>query len=200
MKKIHLGCGSVYLKGYTNVDGKFDNHYLASDRPDIVEKNITTYEKYYKYPVTRLDIEQRNLIKQDVVVDMYAEDYDNLPFEENSLDEILLVQVFEHFSWEEGKTLLNYWYKLLKPGGKIIIDVPDLDRTVDGYYHSRTQYDKDWYARLLFGSQKNKYAFHKGMYNKESLERALKEAKFKHIQQARSLNHFYPAFGLEGIK
>ena len=199
--KIHLGCGPVYLKDYINIDGKFDNHYLASDRPDLVELNKTDINHYYKKNVTRLDIENKVLIKQDVVVDMYAEDYDNLPFEKESLDEIFSSQVFEHFDYKEQEGLLEYWKSLLKIGGKLVIDIPDLDRTVDGYYHSRTQHDKDWYTRLLFGSQKNKYAYHKEMHSQTSLRRLLEKHGFKNVKLIQNIHDgLYPAFGMEGVK
>lgn len=53
-------------------------------------------------------------------------DIRNLPFEENSVDEILTVHVIEHFwSWEV-EDVLKEWLRVLKPGGKLVTECPNL--------------------------------------------------------------------------
>ena len=94
---------------------------------------------------------------------------------------------------------MEYWKQLLKPGGIVHIDIPDLDGTIEGYYKAKSQEDKDWYTRLLFGSQKNKFGFHKAMYSKDSIKRLLKEVGFKKITFLPNI-HIYPAFAVEAIK
>ena len=44
--KLHIGCGTVYLQGYINIDANPDG--LACVLPNIVETNKTTVENYYK--------------------------------------------------------------------------------------------------------------------------------------------------------
>ena len=199
MVKLHLGCGPVYLKdGWTNIDLEMEGHYLAKDRPDLVEANGTTVDKYYKKRVDRDAIEKKTYQKEKCVVDEYG-DITDLKYTDGTVDEIMLVQVFEHFTRKEGRELLNKWYKLLKPGGILHLDVPDLDRTVAGYYHSRTQRDKDWYARLLYGSQKDNFGLHHWMYSPRSLEELLIIVGFKRVIQLPNI-HFYPAFAIEAIK
>lgn len=53
------------------------------------------------------------------------------PFETNSVEEILASHVLEHFSREEGWRFLDECYRILKPGGKLRIAVPDLDKFID---------------------------------------------------------------------
>lgn len=198
--RIHLGCGPVYLDGYINVDAHGpENHYLASERKDILEQNKTTVCKYYKNKVTRKDIESCSLHRQDVVVDLYCNDFSRLPFFENSVDEIRLVQVFEHFTYAEGERLLQYWFGLLKPGGVLHLDVPDLYETAKLYTQAVHIDDKKWYARLLFGSQKNEYGLHRSMYDRQMLSYALNKIGFSKIEYLPNI-HFYPAFAVEAIK
>jgi SAM-dependent methyltransferase len=60
--------------------------------------------------------------KPDVICDLH-----NLSvFESNSVDEILSVHVIEHFWQWEVVDILNEWKRVLKPGGKMIIECPNL--------------------------------------------------------------------------
>ena len=201
--KLHLGCGTIYLQGYINIDVAIpDWSYLASDRPDLVNLNQTTVDHYYGSKihknVTRSDFETKKFETRPIVVDIFA-DVRHLPFKPNSVAEIRSVQLFEHFSFQEGRELLKYWHRLLKKGGTVHIDIPDLDGTIEGYFRSKTQKDRDWYTRLLFGSQKNEFGFHKAMYSKSSIKHLLQELKFTHIKFLPNI-HLYPAFAVEAVK
>jgi predicted SAM-dependent methyltransferase len=199
MTKVHLGCGTVYLKDYVNVDAKIPGiSFLAKDRPDLVEINQTTIDNYYKNKVNRKDIETKKFEEKLIVVDKFA-DIRRLPFKPNSLFEIRSVQLFEHFSFAEGKALLENWYKLLKKGGVVHIDIPDLDGTLEGYVSAKTQANREWYTRLLFGNQKNEFGFHKAMYSKNSIKKLLIDVGFKKVKFLPNI-HFYPAFAVQGIK
>ena len=191
--KIHVGCGPIYLKHFINIDLLLPNHYLAKDRPDLVKKNITTVKNYYKKDVTRQDILIRKFHHEEVVVDEYGQ-AEALRFPDNSLEEIRSVQLFEHFSFEDGKKLLYHWCSRLKADGKVHIDIPDLDDTIRLY-----NTDPIWATRLLFGSQKNEYGFHRSMYSRERIKKLLLIVGFKKIKFSPNI-HFYPAFAIEGTK
>lgn len=192
--KLHLANGTVYLTpGYTNIDVSLPEAFLAKDRPDLVEKNTTTLDSYYKEYVDRDIFLSGSLQHKENVCDLFA-DIRELPYEKESVDEILGVQVFEHFSFVEGREVLEYWVSLLKHGGFVHLDVPDLDRTVEIY---RT--DPVWGTRLLYGSQKNEYGVHKAMYNKKTLRKLFQDVGLVDIKLYPNM-HTYPAFGMRGTK
>ena len=56
-------------------------------------------------------------------VDCYLTD---LPFTDNYADEILAVHVVEHFYEWEIDDVLREWIRVLKPGGKLVLECPDL--------------------------------------------------------------------------
>jgi predicted SAM-dependent methyltransferase len=198
LRKLHLGNGTIYLKDYINVDLKLDHHYLALVRPDLVEKNTTTVDNYYKEDVTQETIEDKSRQFREVVCDLFA-DIKDLPFQENSMDEIRTCQVFEHFTYYEGKQLLQNWMRILKPGGVVHIDIPDLDGTIQLYNEAKTIRERDWAVRLLMGSQKNEYGIHKGMYNKDMIKEILEEMGYVDVKFGKNI-HFYPAFSVEAVK
>ncbi len=194
--KLHLGCGTVYLKGYVNIDMRIHGYsFLAKERPDLVEQNKTTVDKYYKEEQTKETLHKKRVEKY-CVVDKFM-DICNLGYPENSVDEILIVQTFEHLSRNEASEALDNWYRILKPRGKLHIDVPDFEETARQLLAQKNDRDKEWYYRLIFGSQKNEYAFHKDGYSFAKLKMILEEHSFKDIVRIQNTLHFYPAVIVE---
>lgn len=65
--------------------------------------------------------ENRNGITPDVICDLHC-----LTFPDNSVEEILSVHVVEHFwRWQVVDTLRE-WVRVLRPGGKMILECPNL--------------------------------------------------------------------------
>lgn len=63
----------------------------------------------------------RKGIEPDVLADLRQ-----LPFDPESADEILAVHVIEHFYLWETRDLLSHWKSILRPGGALILECPNL--------------------------------------------------------------------------
>jgi len=193
--KLHIACGTVYLKGYINIDLKLPGHKLVAGNSKLMIHNRTSFNNYYKRKVTRSDFMIGKHHEKNVVCDKFA-DIRKLPYEENTVDEILGVHIFEHFTFEEGNELLKYWYKLLKPNGFLKLYMPDVLGIIDLYHEDN---DMDWCIRQLYGSQKNKFGIHKSGYTKQSLMKKMTDVGFKNVRILANIND-YPAFGMTGQK
>jgi len=55
-------------------------------------------------------------------------DIRKIPFEDNSADEIHLIHVFEHLDRMDAENALREWQRVLKPGGKLVMEFPCLDK------------------------------------------------------------------------
>lgn len=66
--------------------------------------------------------ESRRGQKPDVLCDLHRLS----PFEDDSVDEILSVHVVEHFWRWEVVDILKEWRRVLKPGGAMILECPNL--------------------------------------------------------------------------
>lgn len=65
--------------------------------------------------------ESRKGSKPDVIADLRAMQFDN-----NYADEIMSIHVIEHFYPWEVEGLLNHWKSILKPGGRLILECPNI--------------------------------------------------------------------------
>lgn len=57
-------------------------------------------------------------------------DIRELPYEDNSVDEVLAVHVIEHFHLWEVPDILKEWTRVLKPGGQMILECPCLNKVL----------------------------------------------------------------------
>jgi SAM-dependent methyltransferase len=198
--KLHVGCGTVYLDGYVNLDVEVPGYsFLASERPDLLERNRTTVDRYYKVEETRETLEGGPRGEQHCVVDRYA-DLRALPYERDTVDEIRSVQSLEHLDMREGPRVLRHWRDLLRPGGLLHVDVPDFEETARQLLAQPDEPSKEWYYRLVYGSQKNAYAFHKNGFSPARLEWMLREAGFREVRHVPNTIHFYPVAIAEAVK
>jgi predicted SAM-dependent methyltransferase len=60
-------------------------------------------------------------------------DIRQLPFDNNFADEVLAVHVLEHFYIWEAEEVLCEWMRVLKPGGRLVIEVPCLDKIINHF-------------------------------------------------------------------
>lgn len=187
--KLHLGAGTIYLENYLNVDAKAD-YYALSAPKEIFDMNKTTFENYYKYDFCKGS--------GKCVVD-YESCIENLPFGDETADEIVMLHVLEHFQKYKYKLVLKEIYRLLKYNGAFIIAVPDLKETCRLMTNAKTKEEEDWCTRLIYGTQRNQFSHHYFGFTEESLKELLVEFGFDRFENLPNIN-FYPAIHLKAYK
>ena len=127
---------------------------------------------------TNVDINSN--FKPDVVADVRK-----LPFDDNYADEILARDVLEHIPHKETKKTLLEWKRILKKGGKLIIQTPNL-QTIANYMLDIDKIDDIDYIndliRRIFGGQDFKENFHCAGFTPETIRELLKSIRFKDIK------------------
>jgi glycosyltransferase involved in cell wall biosynthesis len=129
-------------------------------------------------------------------VDLYAPDdarcdvrFDvaKLPYDDNSVDEIKAFHIIEHFHFFEIKAILNEWYRVLKPGGRLYLETPDFLETCRSFVEgSPTMPLEDW--RVLLYGQFFAHPWipgqtHKFLFTENQLRANLEWAEFKTINR-----------------
>ena len=163
-----------YLKHIKDYEGKKTNNNdianftLAEQKAKKLhlgcgERYLTGYTNI-DYPPSE------HTIQVNPKVDLYA-DIKELHYEDNSIDEIRNHHVFEHFDRPTALALLCNWFQWLKLGGKLIIETPDLENSIELLIDSKLLFrEKQAVLRHLFGSHEAKWAYHYDGWFKEKFE------------------------------
>lgn len=127
-------------------------------------------------------------------VDYVSNAADLSQFDNNCIDVIYASHVLEHFYYNLNNELINTlkeWHRVLKPGGKLMISVPDLKTLCWLYLNPNLMpIERHHLMRVMFGGQTNTYDVHKVGFDFEILVMYLEEAGFLEYQQVSEFNLF----------
>jgi len=101
-----------------------------------------------------------------------------LPYENNTVDEILAKDILEHFSWRQVPDILKDWYRVLRPGAQIYIQTPDL-ATISSHILSNVLWTWEQISYWIYGEQNVPENAHKSGFTISTLARLLTEVGFK---------------------
>jgi len=174
--RLHLGCGVQRLPGYVNIDCK---------------KTKAT----------------------DLICDIRR-----LPHKDNSVDTIESYHVFEHFPvclhanidsvWGDKYasliTILKEWRRVLKRGGNLAIEMPDLDGVIKEYL-AADEKRKEELLIAIYGSYRNddNMDTHQWGANEERLRYIFKQAGFRDIKFCEATDYHIdicPCLRVEAVK
>ena len=168
LKQLNCGAGNVPLIGFTNID------------------------KYY-YPGSPVPLTYKPLA--DIWNQLHPEspwiygDIVKLDFPDETFDKVILVHVLEHVSMEQGNLAILEAHRVLKRGGIVEIEVPDLVRACEMFPKIRYMESNYplWYRTmgLLYGTTgaDGEGQFHLCGYSKEYLKYKLNERGFIDIKE-----------------
>lgn len=103
-------------------------------------------------------------------------DVRDLPYEQNSVDEIRAIDIYEHISFKESQALLNYWVSLLKPDGVLIIQGPSIEVLARNILIATSIEDIERSMALIFGDQDYKENTHFTSCHPELMVHYLRDA------------------------
>jgi len=139
----------------------------------------------------------REVDKDWINCDMYSSksdvkcDIKCLPFEDDSVDLVYTSHVIEHFDFKEAFEVLKEWKRVLKPGGIIYMETPDLLASCKKFIASDEQGRISMYGHFFSEPWVNPGMIHKFVYTENQLKWTLERVGFKDIVRKPAVK--YPA-------
>lgn len=128
------------------------------------------------------------------------------PFDMSTIDEILMQEFLEHIGWRQTEAVVNECYRILRPGGKIKIQVPDIEamcRMIDEQCFcvpkkafrsedfradpncpiclGKARINPERWHIAFVGAQKHQWDTHRNIFTLNGLTGILEKANFKNI-------------------
>lgn len=166
---------------------KFKHTYYAPNQ-EIFEKRVSKLESIQGAKPIKLhlgcghehfdgyiNIDAQQTQATDMVLDCTKLE----TFKENSVDEILAYHLIEHLPVNETTQTITNWYRILKHGGKLVIECPDLEKVTERFFKT-TDFERYYTYNNgpaliyhIYGNQGDQYEFHKMGFTKSALSNLL---------------------------
>ncbi len=121
-------------------------------------------------------------------------DASEIPLPDNSVQEISASHLIEHFDYIKGQEVIKEWYRVLKPGGKIAIETPDMLGLCTKFASGDEQLRLNLYG-LFFGMPwAAVWNTHKFLYTETQLRWTLDKTGFVDMRRVRA-DSVYARYG-----
>lgn len=119
---------------------------------------------------------------------------DEIPLDDGSVEEIMAIHLFEHFyRWECEKALAE-WRRLLRPGGRLVLELPNLVKCCENVISGRAGKEPDQLSMWgLFGDprQSDPFMAHRWAWTPDTLRAVLEANGFHRVGEEPTV--FHPA-------
>ena len=115
-------------------------------------------------------------------------DVKSIPLEDECADVVMALHLLEHFYQWEAPAVVQEWRRLLKPGGKLILELPNLEAACRNLLKGMKDQMSMW---PLYGDpgHKDPYMCHRWGYTPKTVVKFLKQQGFKKIQILKPQTH-----------
>jgi predicted SAM-dependent methyltransferase len=143
-----------------------------------------------------------NIDKYHIQLNVIDYDVFNLPYSDNSVDEVMCLGVIEHFSFEDEERFFHEARRVLKPGGLFHFTVPDFESLVKQWLEAKDDFkgfykagaEEDWFGNgsrtienrwgyltaSIFGNQNGGGQFHKNAYTVDKIKSIMKLFNYRY--------------------
>jgi predicted SAM-dependent methyltransferase len=128
------------------------------------------------------DENQKDSSRSGCVADVFA-DIRDLRLEDNSVEEIFTSHTLEHFVKWEAIEMIADWHRILRNGGRLVVEMPDFVRCVAWLFHPLS-HRRQLARNQFYGNQWDRleYETHRYVWSAREFRKALIEAGFSKVE------------------
>jgi SAM-dependent methyltransferase len=150
--------------GYTPVwVGRINGVYVRNDVAGRVRRKMVRPDAETRLNIGGGDTQIEGFINVDRRNGMEAYP---LPYDDDTITDIRASHILEHFPIDQTHAVLRDWVRVLKPGGRIRISVPDTTKLAQQINNPTWPVDLN---RLMYGGQTDSNDFHKCGFDEAGL-------------------------------
>lgn len=169
--KVNLGAGLYVAEGWIHVDGNV--HTMFAGWPVPVLRRL--YRAASTVQWLPEDEYLRRLRNYQFVHHVMEK---GIPFADASVDYVYSSHVVEHFFREDAERLMSEIHRVLKPGGRVRICVPDLEHAISLYRAGQKEAALGYFFEPAGAGY---YRQHRYMYDFELMRGMLERAGFADV-------------------
>jgi predicted SAM-dependent methyltransferase len=135
---------------------------------------------------------EKDSSRNGCVAEVFA-DMRNLGLPDNCVDEIFTSHTIDHFTRWEGLDMIKDWLRMLKPGGRIVMEAADFRRCILWLFHPSKR--KRYLARTQFyGNQWDRieYETHRYLWSSNELRNELLKLGFSKVTVSHRTETHHP--------
>ncbi|MFH0798559.1 MAG: methyltransferase domain-containing protein [Pseudomonadota bacterium] len=172
--KVNLGSGLAVATDWTNVDGSLNALFASCPRwIHRMTYRVSGASGYYTFQQYHSLLSQNRFVFHDLSY--------GAPFADNAVDYVFSSHFLEHLSRRDGCRLIGEIYRILKPGGRVRLSVPDLDYALSLYNRGEKELMLQNY--FFVDHDGSHHSRHKYMYEYDGLKNILAENGFVDIEK-----------------
>jgi predicted SAM-dependent methyltransferase len=168
--------------------------YLAENRRPAVKLHLgcggKRWEDFVNVDLYPFDPNVKDTSRSGCIADVFA-DIRHLDIPADTIDDIFTSHTLEHFPRWQTVEMVRDWHRMMKPGGRLVVEMPDFVRCVLWLFHPRRH--KRYLARTQFyGNQWDRleYETHRYVWSAREFTSALREIGFRKVSVThRTLTH-----------
>lgn len=114
---------------------------------------------------------------------------DDIPYRDDTISAIYSEHALEHLVFAKAEKALQEWYRVLRPGGELLLYIPDFERCCQSYLKAPMEdaafmKTKAWYKATIYGIQKSQAGepdeaqIHKSGFSKDEMHVILERTGF----------------------
>jgi GT2 family glycosyltransferase/ADP-heptose:LPS heptosyltransferase/glycosyltransferase involved in cell wall biosynthesis/SAM-dependent methyltransferase len=123
----------------------------------------------------------------------------HLPYDNGVVDVILTEHMLEHLGKQEVPLALKEWARVLKPHGKLLMNLPNLEWCMQQWLAKPEKDRWGWQLDTIFGLQTHRGEFHQTGFTSARLHTLLKDAGFSEIRVTDIWSHGQSCFWIEAL-